>query len=65
ESKDRRGVNIDAVSRNIKSRVRDVLKRRNSSFAVIMPVISVNNDYLQDESLAADRRRDKLDFFNI
>ena len=54
ESKDRRGVNIETVSRNIKSRVRDVLKRRNSSFAVVMPVISVNNvDYSQP------------DFFNI
>ncbi|MBR1603611.1 MAG: ribonuclease J [Synergistaceae bacterium] len=54
ESKDRHGVNIETVSRNIKSRVRDVLKRRNSSFAVVMPVISVNNiDYSHQ------------DFFNI
>ena len=38
-------VNIDALKKALKARVRDVLRKRNSSFAVILPVISVKHDY--------------------
>ena len=34
-------VSIDALKRTIKTRIRDVLRRHNSSFAVVLPVISV------------------------
>ena len=34
-------VSIDALKRNIKTKIRDVLRRHNSSFAVVLPVISV------------------------
>lgn len=46
----RRGVDVDSVSRNIKNRVRDVLRRRNSSFAVVLPVISVRETERHDEA---------------
>ncbi len=36
------GFDIEVISSNIKSRVREVLRRRNSSFAVVLPVISVS-----------------------
>ena len=34
-------VNVEALKKAVKTRVRDVLRKRNSSFAVVMPVISV------------------------
>ena len=35
--------NPDALRKAIKTRVRDVLRKRNSSFAVVLPVISVKS----------------------
>ena len=44
-------VNIDSLKKNIKSKIRDVLRKRNSSFAVVMPVISVKRPgYYYDNS---------------
>ena len=43
-------INIDVVKKAIKARVRDVLRKRNSSFAVIMPVISVKRSGYYDEN---------------
>ena len=37
----RRTADAEAISKAVKSRVRDVLRRRNSSYAVVLPVISV------------------------
>lgn len=37
-------VNPDALRKSVKTRVRDVLRKRNSSFAVVLPVISVKHD---------------------
>jgi ribonuclease J len=34
-------VDVDAVSRSVKSRVREVVRRRSASYAVVMPMISV------------------------
>ena len=36
-----RRANPDAIRSTIKTRVRDVLRKRNSSFAVVMPIVSV------------------------
>ena len=36
-----RSVDREAVAKVIRSRVRDVLRRRNYSYAVVLPVISV------------------------
>ena len=36
-----RSVDVEALTKAIRGRVRDVLRRHNSSFAVVMPVISV------------------------
>lgn len=48
-----RRANPDALRKAIKTRVRDVLRKRNSSFAVIMPVVSVksrdNNNIFEKE----------------
>ena len=38
-----RRANPDALRKAIKTRVRDVLRKRNSSFAVVMPIVSVNS----------------------
>ncbi|MBR0151676.1 MAG: ribonuclease J [Synergistaceae bacterium] len=38
-----RRANPDALRRTIKTRVRDVLRKRNSSFAVVLPVVSVKS----------------------
>ena len=37
----KRSIDTEAVARVIRGRVRDVLRRHNSSYAVVMPVISV------------------------
>ena len=42
--------NVDAVKKVIKTRVRDVLRKRNSSFAVVMPVISVKRSSYYDDA---------------
>ena len=44
-----RRVNIDALKKALKARVRDVLRKRNSSFAVILPVISVKQSGYYDD----------------
>jgi len=36
-----RGVDAEALGKGIKSCVREVIRRRNSSYAVVMPLISV------------------------
>ena len=45
--------NPDAIRSTIKTRVRDVLRKRNSSFAVVMPIVSVkardNNNIFEKE----------------
>ncbi|MBR6900808.1 MAG: ribonuclease J [Synergistaceae bacterium] len=42
--------NVEAVKKVVKTRVRDVLRKRNSSFAVVLPVISVKHSAYYDES---------------
>ena len=42
-------VNIDALKKAVKARVRDVLRKRDSSFAVILPVISVKQSGYYDD----------------
>ena len=43
--------NVDAIKKIIKTRVRDVLRKRNSSFAVVLPVVSVKRgDYYDYDS---------------
>lgn len=42
--------NIDALKKTIKTRVRDVLRKRNSSFAVVLPVISVKYSGFEESS---------------
>ncbi|MBQ7196610.1 MAG: ribonuclease J [Synergistaceae bacterium] len=43
--------NVDAIKKSVKTRVRDVLRKRNSSFAVILPVISMQySSYYDDAS---------------
>lgn len=42
--------NIDAIKKTIKTRVRDVLRKRNSSFAVVMPVISIKYPGYYDDT---------------
>ncbi len=42
--------NIDALKKTIKARVRDVLRKRNSSFAVVLPVISVKYSGYEESS---------------
>ena len=44
-----RRVNIDALKKTVKARVRDVLRKRNSSFAVVLPVISVRQSGYYDD----------------
>ncbi|MDR2179454.1 MAG: ribonuclease J [Synergistaceae bacterium] len=41
ESSGGRKIDVDAVGKGIKNRVRDVIRRRNASYAVVMPLISV------------------------
>ncbi|MBQ4401808.1 MAG: hypothetical protein II832_06555, partial [Synergistaceae bacterium] len=36
-----RRANPDAIRNTLGTRVRDVLRKRNSSFAVVMPIVSV------------------------
>ena len=38
-----RHANPDGIKRTIKTRVRDVLRKRDSSFAVVLPIVSVKN----------------------
>ncbi|MDR1742143.1 MAG: RNase J family beta-CASP ribonuclease [Synergistaceae bacterium] len=54
-------LDVEAVSRSVKSRVSDVLRRRSSSYAVVLPLISVQGgepraasaaDFLEREMLA-------------
>ena len=42
--------NIDAIKKAIKARVRDVLRKRNSSFAVVLPVISMKRPKYYDDN---------------
>ena len=42
--------NVEAVKKVVKTRVRDVLRKRNSSFAVVLPVISMKNSAYYDEN---------------
>ena len=42
--------NVEAVKKAVKTRVRDVLRKRNSSFAVVLPVISMKNSAYYDEN---------------
>ena len=42
-------VSLDALRKAVKQRVRDVLRKRNSSFAVILPVISVRQSGYYDD----------------
>ena len=42
-------VNIDALKKAVKARVRDILRKRDSSFAVILPVISVKQSGYYDD----------------
>ena len=43
--------NVDAIKKMVKTRVRDVLRKRNSSFAVVLPVVSVKRgDYYDYDS---------------
>jgi ribonuclease J len=39
-----RKIDADAVSKGIKSRVREIIRRRNASYAVVMPLISVTGN---------------------
>ncbi|MDR1376920.1 MAG: ribonuclease J [Synergistaceae bacterium] len=39
-----RKIDIDAVGKGIKNRVREVVRRRNASYAVVMPLISVTGN---------------------
>ena len=34
-------IDAEAVARGIRSRVRDVLRRRSSSYAVVLPIVSI------------------------
>lgn len=51
-------VNLDSLKRAIKTRVRDVLRKRNSSFAVILPVISLKRSGYYDDTAIFEK-----DFF--
>ncbi len=42
--------NVDALKKTIKARVRDVLRKRNSSFAVVLPVISLKRSGYYDDT---------------
>ena len=42
-------VNVDALKKTLKARVRDVLRKRNSSFAVVLPVVSVRQSGYYDD----------------
>jgi len=44
-----RRANVDAIKKVIKTRVRDVLRKRNSSFAVVLPVVSVKHSTYYDD----------------
>jgi ribonuclease J len=39
-----RKIDVDAVSKGIKNRVREIIRRRNASYAVVMPLISVTGN---------------------
>jgi hypothetical protein len=38
-------LDVEALSKGVKSRVREVVRRRNASYAVVMPLISVAGDH--------------------
>ncbi|MBQ7151759.1 MAG: ribonuclease J [Synergistaceae bacterium] len=40
--------NLEAIKKTVKARVRDVLRKRNSSFAVVLPVISIRQSHYHD-----------------
>jgi hypothetical protein len=40
-----RMLDVEALSKGVKSRVREVVRRRNASYAVVMPLISVMGDH--------------------
>lgn len=42
-------MNVDALKKTLKARVRDVLRKRNSSFAVVLPVVSVRQSGYYDD----------------
>ena len=42
--------NVEAIKKVVKTRVRDVLRKRNSSFAVVLPVISVRSPDYEEEN---------------
>ena len=41
---------VEAIKKIVRARVRDVLRKRNSSFAVVLPVISMKNSYYDDDN---------------
>lgn len=43
-------INVDSLKKLIKTRVRDVLRKRNSSFAVVMPVVSLKHSGFYDDT---------------
>ncbi|MBQ4468829.1 MAG: ribonuclease J [Synergistaceae bacterium] len=43
-------INVDSLKKSIKARVRDVLRKRNSSFAVVMPVVSLKRSGFYDDT---------------
>lgn len=51
-------VNIDVIKKTIKAKIRDVLRKRNSSFAVILPVISIQSSGYYDDTSTFEK-----DFF--
>ena len=51
-------LNIEALKRTLKTRVRDILRKRNSSFAVVLPVISVKRSGYYDDTSTFEK-----DFF--
>ena len=49
-------VKLDSVNKGIKNRVKEIVRRRNSSYAVVVPVVSVaggrvaqNDDWIEKE----------------
>ena len=53
-----RKANIDILKRTLKQKVRDVLRKRNSSFAVVLPVVSIKNSGYYDDTSTYEK-----DFF--
>ncbi len=51
-------LNVEALKRTLKARVRDILRKRNSSFAVVLPVISVKRSGYYDDTSTYEK-----DFF--